>query len=207
LVLSRVRLIRVRLVLVNLNPIKDTYIQRACVQDSGKMSVVLVVCELKDTLWQVQAGKDAQNASSCTSFFAREPRTIWLFCGQIKASYACSLPCIVWIPQFLDLFRKRFPNLGKLLSIFFEFWQSSLAKSDLIISGSYTNHCYYILQFTATWPVMVGELQEGGGSAFIQFKIHTATHCNTLVNLSGWWSCSHEIQETYQQTATHCNKL
>ena len=62
MVLSRVRLIRVRLVLVNLNPIKDTYIQRACVQDSGKMSVVLVVCELKDTLWQVQAGKDAQNA-------------------------------------------------------------------------------------------------------------------------------------------------
>jgi len=90
---------------------------------------------------------------------------------------------------------------------FFEFWQSSLAKSDLTISGSYTNRCYYILQFTATWPVMVGELQEGGGSAFIQFKIHTATRCNTLVNLSGWWSCSHEIQETYQQTATHCNKL
>jgi len=103
---------------------------------------------------------------------------------------------------------ETFPKFGKtFVYFFFEFWQSSLAKSDLTISGSYTNRCYYILQFTATWPVMVGELQEGGGSAFIQFKIHTATRCNTLVNLSGWWSCSHEIQETYQQTATHCNKL
>ena len=63
------------------------------------MSDMADSCVWHDTHSIIQGGEDPQDASSCRSFFAKEPRIIGLFCGKcpIKTRHPMTLHHPVWV--------------------------------------------------------------------------------------------------------------